>query len=138
MSDTTAIGLNVAKEMLTEELIDALSGSVGSTTFGAFMGQLATDTVFGRIWARPGLARRERSLVTLGILIALRQSEELKVHTLAALKNGCSIRELEETIYQACVYAGFPAAAAASAVVSSTLCEHGYIGGEEGAGKPVP
>ena len=72
MSDTTAIGLNVAKEMLTEEVMGALSGSIGANAFGAFMGQLATDTVFGRIWARPGLARRERSLVTLGILIALR------------------------------------------------------------------
>lgn len=138
MSDTTAVGLSVAKEMLTEDVTGALSGSIGSNAFGAFMGQLATDTVFGRIWARPGLARRERSLVTLGILIALRQSEELKVHTLAALRNGCSVREIEETIYQACAYAGFPAAATANTVVSTTLREHGYIGGERGANKEAP
>lgn len=135
MSDTTAIGLNVAKEMLTEQVTAALSGSIGSNAFGAFMGQLAADTVFGRIWVRPGLARRERSLVTLGILIALRQSDELKVHALAALKNGCSVREIEETIYQACAYVGFPAAATAHAVVSTTLREHGYIGGETGTSK---
>jgi 4-carboxymuconolactone decarboxylase len=135
MSDTTTVGLNVAEEMLAEQVMAALSSSIGSNAFGSFMGQLAADTVFGRIWARPGLARRERSLVTLGILIALRQSDELKVHTLAALKNGCSVQEIEETIYQTCAYVGFPAAATASAVVSATLREHGYIGGERGATK---
>ncbi|MFT4230699.1 MAG: carboxymuconolactone decarboxylase family protein [Microbacterium sp.] len=81
--------------------------------FGGELRQLAADTVFGKIWPRPGLSVRDRSLVTLGILIALRAEGELEYHFPMALRNGLTYEELEEVVYHSAIYAGFPAAHAA-------------------------
>ena len=68
------------------------------------------DNVFGRLWTREGLNHRDRSLVTLGILIALRATDELKIHFQIARNNGLSEDEIAEVIYHSSGYAGFPAA----------------------------
>jgi len=90
-------------------------------TFGADIKQLAHENVFGDIWARCGLSRRDRSLVTLGILIALRADNELRYHFPIAIRNGLTRSELEEVIYQSAGYAGFPAAASARSVAQEML-----------------
>jgi 4-carboxymuconolactone decarboxylase len=100
-------------DMLSPEIADRMANADKSTEFGAHLGKLAFDSVFGQLWTRPGLDRRSRSLVTLGILIALRATEELHFHIPAALKNGLTKNEIEEVIYHASGYAGFPAAASA-------------------------
>jgi 4-carboxymuconolactone decarboxylase len=105
-------GANRAERM--RSTID--SGEVGST-----MTALAMEFVFGRVWARGGLDRKQRSLVTIGILIALRQTDELKNHVHLGLRNGLSTHEIEEAIIQAAAYAGFPAAHAASNVLIEVL-----------------
>jgi 4-carboxymuconolactone decarboxylase len=92
------------------------SGEVGST-----MTALAIEFVFGRVWARAGLDGKQRSLVTIGILIALRQTDELKNHVHLGLSNGLSAHEIEEAIIQAAAYAGFPAAHVASNVLIEVL-----------------
>jgi len=127
MSDASDIGLQTAKEMLDDSVFSRLQGSVGSNGFGAKLGELSLDLVFGKVWTRAGLSRRDRSLVTLGILIALRQSEELKLHTLAALRNGATVQEIEEVLYQASGYAGFPAATSALGTIIATLREAGHL-----------
>src|SRR5580704_5368435 len=91
----------IVTEMLSAELADKMMNADASSEFGAHLGRMGFDTVFGQLWSRPGLDRRSRSLVTLGILIALRATEELKFHIPAALKNGLSKEELEEVIYHA-------------------------------------
>jgi 4-carboxymuconolactone decarboxylase len=73
------------------------------------------------LWTRPGLDRRSRSLVTLGALIALRATEELKFHFPIALRNGLTIEEIEEVIYHLAGYAGFPAAATARSIGCEVL-----------------
>jgi 4-carboxymuconolactone decarboxylase len=98
-----------------------------TTTFGNEIGQLAMENVFARLWLRPGLDRRSRSLLTLGILIALQAHAELKVHVLIALKNGLSVEELEEVIYHATGYAGFPAAYGARVAAVEALRMEGII-----------
>jgi 4-carboxymuconolactone decarboxylase len=100
-------------DMLSPEVAERMAAAGESKEFGAYIGRLAFDSVFGELWMRPGLDRRARSLVTLGILIALRATEELEFHIPAALKNGLSKQELEEVIYHASAYAGFPAASTA-------------------------
>ena len=82
---------------------------------------LAQQNVFGNLWARCGLSRHDRSLVTLGILIALRADNELRYHFPIALRNGISRSELEEVIYQATGYAGFPAGASAARIADEIL-----------------
>jgi 4-carboxymuconolactone decarboxylase len=69
--------------------------------------------LFGRLWGRPGLDRRSRSLVTIGILIGRGASDELAFHMKAAIRNGVTRTELEEIVYHASGYAGFPAASQA-------------------------
>jgi len=107
--------------MLSPEIAEAMANAGASSEFGAQLGKLAYDYVFGELWSRPGLDRRSRSLVTLGILIALRANEELQFHIPAALKNGLTQKEIEEVIYHASGYAGFPAAASARTLAAKLL-----------------
>jgi 4-carboxymuconolactone decarboxylase len=78
--------------------------------FAPEMMDIGLESVFGSLWARDGISRRDRSLVTLGILIALRASDELEAPYQIARTNGLTDEELAEVIYHATGYAGFPAA----------------------------
>jgi 4-carboxymuconolactone decarboxylase len=127
MTDEYESGLRVAAEILGPEASGALAGSLTSSSFGAQRGALALKYVMSELWCRPGLDRRGRSLVTLGILIALRQTEELKIHAVAAVRNGCTVQEVEEAIYHATAYAGFPAANHAALVAGEALRAGGLI-----------
>jgi 4-carboxymuconolactone decarboxylase len=127
MTDKFATGIKIAGEMMGEDVVAVIKASVGSTRFGAGLGALALEHVFNGVWARPGLDRRARSLVTMGILIALRQTEEFKVHVMVAIRNGCTVQEIEEAIYHATAYAGFPAAVQATAVATEVLRKQGLI-----------
>ena len=98
-----------------------------TTTFASDLGMLATENVFARLWLRPGLDLRARSLFTLGILIALQAHEELRVHFPIAIANGLTVQEIEEVIYQATGYAGFPAANTARMIAMETLRAEGLI-----------
>lgn len=71
---------------------------------------------WGEIWARPGLDRHTRRLVTIAMLVALNRPEELSLHLRAAMEDGASQAELEELLLHSAVYAGVPAANAAFAV----------------------
>jgi 4-carboxymuconolactone decarboxylase len=112
-------GLRVFREMLPGVLPD------GDVDFGGGFApelmEIGVENVFGTLWARDGLSRRDRSLVTLGILIALRASDELKSHFQIARNNGLTDEELAEVIYHASGYAGFPAANSAKNVAVEAL-----------------
>ena len=76
-----------------------------------------TDTVlFGDIWARPGLSRRDRSLVTVSALIAMNRPDQLRSHLALARQNGLKEEELVEAITHLAFYAGWPNAVSAVAV----------------------
>jgi 4-carboxymuconolactone decarboxylase len=85
--------------------------------------EIGLENVFGRLWTRDGLSRRDRSLVTLGILIALRSTDELKAHFQIARTNGLTDDELAEVIYHASGYAGFPAATTARNVAVNAFAD---------------
>src|SRR5271170_3703812 len=95
----------------------AMRATMEGEGFAASMANLAVDFAFGSVWARDGLERKQRSLVTIGILIALRQPSELKNHIRIGLTNGLSVREIEEALIQSVPYVGFPAAASASTAI---------------------
>ncbi len=94
---------------------------IGEGSFGSEMLGLVMDNVFGRLWTRDGLSRRDRSLVTLGILIALRATDELKIHVQIARNNGLTEDEIAEVVYHSSGYAGFPAANSAMRVAGEVL-----------------
>ncbi len=77
MTDVREQGLAVLAELLPGFAPDDVTG-LRDGRFADELLEIGIDNVFGRLWARPGLSRRDRSLVTLGILIALRAADELK------------------------------------------------------------
>lgn len=85
--------------------------------------EIGLVSVWAALWARDGLAHRDRSLVTLGVLIALGAEEELKNHVRFALGNGVTREELAEVLYHAGGYAGFPRAMAARKAAREALGE---------------
>jgi 4-carboxymuconolactone decarboxylase len=75
--------------------------------------ELTEQVVYGDVWERPGLSKRDRSLVTVAALIALERREQLPVHLERALRNGVTIEEIGEMITHLAFYAGWPAAMSA-------------------------
>ncbi|KUI21929.1 carboxymuconolactone decarboxylase [Mycobacterium sp. GA-1285] len=120
MTDIRRQGLEVFRELLPGVLPDG-DVELPTDVFGGEMLGLAMDNVFGRLWTREGLSRRDRSLVTLGILIALRAEDELAIHIQIARNNGLTEDEIAEVIYHCTGYTGFPAANAAMKVAQEVL-----------------
>ncbi|MER6956343.1 MULTISPECIES: carboxymuconolactone decarboxylase family protein [unclassified Streptomyces] len=82
---------------------------------------IGLTSVWGALWGREGLAPRDRSLVTLGILIALGAETELKTHVRIALTNGLTEDEIAEVVYHSSGYTGFPRAVAARTAAREAL-----------------
>ncbi|WP_324695132.1 carboxymuconolactone decarboxylase family protein [Novosphingobium aerophilum] len=77
------------------------------------LAELTDEVLLGDVWERPGLAKRDRSLITVAALIALNRPEQLRSHMRLARQNGVTEAELVETITQLAFYAGWPNAIAA-------------------------
>jgi 4-carboxymuconolactone decarboxylase len=113
----------IRREVLGSSHVDL---AVESTTpFTEPFQEFITCTVWGDIWARPGLDRRARSMVTLAVLAALRAEEELALHVQAAVRNGLTRDEIAEVLLHTAAYAGVPAANRAFAIASRVLEEPG-------------
>ncbi|MEW2397262.1 carboxymuconolactone decarboxylase family protein [Streptomyces sp. NPDC046862] len=96
--------------------VDLRDGALGENLV-----ELGLVSVWAGLWAREGLGRRERSLVTLGVLIALGTEDELASHVRIAQRNGLTESEIAEVIYHASGYAGFPRAMAARKAARAAL-----------------
>jgi 4-carboxymuconolactone decarboxylase len=80
------------------------------------MAELTDNVLFGDIWERPGLSKRDRSLVTVSALVALNRPDQLRSHLALARRNGVTETELVEAITQLAFYSGWPNAVSAVAV----------------------
>ena len=80
------------------------------------MAELTDNLLLGDIWERPGLSKRDRSLVTVSALIALNRPDQLRSHLALARQNGVTEVELIEAITQLAFYSGWPNAVSAIAV----------------------
>lgn len=120
MTDVRETGMNVFRELMPGVLPDR-NPNLPKGGFAEDLFEIAVDNVFGRLWGRDGLSRRDRSLVTLGMLIALRATDELAIHFQIARTNGLTDDEIAEVIYHSSGYAGFPAASTANKVAGETL-----------------
>jgi 4-carboxymuconolactone decarboxylase len=121
-----AQGMTVRREVLGDAHVDR--AVAGATAFTGDFQDLITRYAWGEIWSRPGLARTERSMITLTALAVLRQDEELALHVHAALRNGLTPDQICEVLLQVAVYAGVPAANRAFAVAARVLAEHAGAG----------
>jgi len=82
---------------------------------------LSERVLFGEVWERPGLSKRDRSLITCATLIALGREKQLVGHLQRALDNGLSKNELSEVITHLAFYAGWPAAMTAALVAKDVF-----------------
>jgi 4-carboxymuconolactone decarboxylase len=113
--------MRTRREVLGDAHVDR---AVAATTpFTEDFQDFITRVAWGDVWQRPGLERRDRSLLTLAITIALRHWDEFALHVRAAVNNGLSDTEIAEVIQHAAVYAGVPAANHAFAVARPILAE---------------
>jgi 4-carboxymuconolactone decarboxylase len=114
-------GMAVRREVLGDEHVDR---AVANTTpFTAPFQEFITKTAWGEVWARDGLDRRSRSMMTLAVLTALGRHEELAMHVRVARRIGLSEAEIGEVLLHTAVYAGVPAANAAFAIAQRVLDE---------------
>ena len=75
------------------------------------LAELSAKVLFGDIWERPGLSKRDRSLITVATLTALYRTDQLRGHIRRALDNGVTKDEISEVITHMAFYAGWPTAA---------------------------
>ena len=118
-------GMEVRRAVLGDAHVDRAIAD--ATDFTAPFQEFITKMAWGSVWTRDGLARRERSMITLAVLCALRCEDELAMHVRAALRNGLTADEIREVLLHTAVYAGVPAANAAFAVARRVLDEEGAI-----------
>jgi 4-carboxymuconolactone decarboxylase len=85
------------------------------------LAQLTDSVLFGDVWARPGLSRRDRSLVTVSALVAMNRPDQLRSHLALARTNGVTRDELVEAITHLAFYAGWPSAVSAVGVAKEVL-----------------
>lgn len=82
---------------------------------------LTEKVVYGDVWERPGLSKRDRSLITVAALIALYRGDQLRVHLQRALDNGLSKDELGEVITHLAFYSGWPTAMSAAVIAKEVF-----------------
>ena len=87
------------------------------------LAELTDNVLFGDIWQRPELSRRDRSLITVAALIAMNRPDQLRSHLRLALHNGVSQQELVEVITQLAFYTGWPNAVSAVGVAREVFQE---------------
>jgi 4-carboxymuconolactone decarboxylase len=101
------VGLEARTRVLGEEYVTRAMSSTDS--FNHDLQQLLTEYCWGVVWGRSALSDRQRSLNNLCLLAALNRPEEFMTHFRGALRNGCTLDELRDTLIQITVYAGVPA-----------------------------
>ena len=81
------------------------------------LGELTTELLYKDIWERPGLSKRDRSLITVAVLMADYRTDQLRLHLGKALDNGVTKDEISELVTHIAFYGGWPIAANAVMVV---------------------
>lgn len=100
-------GLEVRREVLGGTYVDASIAAADDVS--APLQKLITEWCWGEVWTRPGLERRTRSVLNLGMMMALNRSAEFRLHVRGALNNGLTREEIVEIILQGAIYCGVPA-----------------------------
>ncbi|WP_293573373.1 4-carboxymuconolactone decarboxylase [Phaeobacter sp.] len=114
-------GLTIRREVLGDAHVDRALHA--ETEFDAPFQALITETIWGGVWASNTISRRERSMITLAILAALGNLDEIPMHIRATANTGASQADIAEVFQHVAVYAGAPRANRAIALAKQTLAE---------------
>ncbi len=116
-----AKGTKVRRAVLGNAHVDRAEAA--KTAFTEPFQDLITRYAWGEIWTRPGLPRKTRSLLTIGMMVALNRPEELRLHLRAAANSGVSQKDIQEVLLQAAIYCGVPAANSAFHIAQEVFRE---------------
>jgi 4-carboxymuconolactone decarboxylase len=116
-------GLAVRVEVAGADVVEAALDSADE--FSMPMQRLVTEQCWGTIWTRPGIDRRARSILNIGMLAAANRPEELGGHIKGAVANGLTKDEIQELLLQVAVYLGMPAGLGAFRVARKAFDELG-------------
>ncbi|HKA04318.1 MAG TPA: carboxymuconolactone decarboxylase family protein [Acidimicrobiales bacterium] len=122
-ADRFNIGLEARTRVLGEDYVQR--ALAGADSFNREFQELVTEYCWGGVWGRSALTDKQRSLNNLCIVSALNRGEEFKLHFRGALRNGCTLEELRDTLLQIMVYAGVPAGVTAFRLAREVLDAEG-------------
>jgi len=120
-SDRYIQGMATRRAVLGDRHVDKAEQS--KTDFDEPFQELITEAAWGHVWSRPELTYRERSIVTIALLAALGQDEEVAMHVRATTNTGATPEDLREAMLHVAIYAGVPAANHAIKIIKTTLAE---------------
>ncbi|WP_162993439.1 carboxymuconolactone decarboxylase family protein [Asaia bogorensis] len=125
------MGNSFTRHLMGDEQSAKLIAASQSGTFGAAIAGYAVDHVFEDIWTREGLDQARRSLITMTVMVALRQPHEFGLHMGFALDHGMKLKEIEEALIQMLPYVGFPAISGVMPVAAKIIAERGLDKSDE-------
>ena len=123
MADTSLYerGMATRRSVLGDGHVD--NATARKTAFDDDFQSFITEGAWGSVWSRPGLTKRERSMLTLALLAALGHEEELAMHVRATENTGASPEDIKEALLHVAVYAGVPAANRAFKIAKEELAK---------------
>ena len=121
MSDRHGIGMTVRREVLGDAHVDRAEAQ--KTDFDRPFQDLITDAAWGTVWASDGISRRERSMLTLALLAAMGNWDEIPMHIRATARTGASPRDVLESFQHVAIYCGVPKANHALKIAKQTYAE---------------
>ncbi|MBB3386212.1 carboxymuconolactone decarboxylase family protein [Rhizobium sp. BK609] len=114
------VGLGIRRAVMGDSRVD--KSLVQADDFSRPVQELTTSFAWGQVWGREAeLDRRTRSLLTIGMLIALNRQAELQAHIVGGLRNGLTEADIREVVIHSVVYCGFPAALEATRSAQAAL-----------------
>lgn len=121
MTDRTTTGMRVRREVLGDAHVDRAEAA--KTPFDAPFQQMITETAWGNLWADDTISRRERSMLTLALLAATGNFDEIPMHVRATANTGASKDDVMQALLHVAVYAGVPKANHAIKLAKQTYAE---------------
>lgn len=121
MSDRFSNGMDVRRSVLGEDHV--ARAEAAKTEFDEPFQTLITEGAWGNVWASEGISRRERSMLTLALLAALGNFEEIAMHIRATARTGASKQDVLEAFQHVAIYAGVPRANQALKIAKETYAE---------------
>jgi 4-carboxymuconolactone decarboxylase len=118
-----AAGMRTRRSVLGDAHVDRAER--GKTAFDAPFQELITEAAWGHVWSGTAWTKRERSMVTIALLAALGQDEEVAMHVRATANTGATPDDIREALMHVAIYAGVPAANHAFKIVKQTYREMG-------------
>ena len=123
MTDAHDAGMSIRRRVLGDAHVDAAEAR--KTDFDAAFQQLITEGAWGRVWARDTITLRERSMLTIALLAALGNDEEVALHVRACVNTGASPDDVMEALLHVAVYAGVPRANRAIRIAREAYADMG-------------